>query len=246
MNGKNGGRRRPERLPRLDMNIPHYTGISSLSDSPGSSPSSSDSESDRPCRIDTRCNVYLGSQHDAMDKATLSQYGITNVLTIQLDDLPQKYKLNFTETKFIQMKDCASANIIDKFDEATAYLEECSNRGNTLVHCKMGISRSATICTAFLMKKYGMDFEQAFQTVRGSRPQAGPNFGFLGQLKIYEERVCTKPSPTICESKSIENSEKIPKALAGNAVPYILEDVFENDIFANRYNRNLDELAVTG
>ncbi len=32
---------------------------------------------------------------------------------------------------------------------------------NVLVHCQMGISRSSSLVIAFLMKEYGMKYEEA-------------------------------------------------------------------------------------
>jgi predicted protein tyrosine phosphatase len=199
MPAKNAPRRRIKLRP-LDLALTvHDGGPTSPTTSPGSPPSpacpwpgtwSSDSEHDRPCQISAK--TFLGSQFDAMNKTTLKEYGITKVLTIQLEDLPQKYKRHFHEQnhKFIEMKDCASANIMEKFDEAIEFLSRCEKTpGNTLVHCRMGISRSATICTAFLMKTQQLNFDDAFGRVRERRPQAGPNFGFLGQLKVYESQI---------------------------------------------------------
>lgn len=185
MSNQNASRRRPRRL-NMTINPFADNTISFQSNSPTSS---SDSEGDRPSPITSK--IYLGSQFDAMNKETLKNYGIKKVLTIQLEDLPQKYKPKDQNChKFIKMRDCASANIMEKFDEAIDFLKKCeSSEGNTLVHCRMGISRSATICTAYLMKEKKLDFEEAFQRVREQRPQAGPNFGFLGQLKRFENRM---------------------------------------------------------
>jgi len=151
---------------------------------------SAGSDHDCPCQISHK--IFIGSEFDAMNEITLKEYCITKMLTIQLEDLPKKYKLNFQEQdhKFIKMKDCASANIMEKFDEAIDFLSRCEKTpGNTLVHCRMGISRSATICTAFLMKTKQLNFDDAFGRVRERRPQAGPNFGFLGQLKVFESKI---------------------------------------------------------
>ena len=58
--------------------------------------------------------------------------------------------------------------------------------GRVLVHCKMGISRSASTVCAYLMKSLNWSLEQALSHVKTCRPIANPNDGFIQQLKIYE------------------------------------------------------------
>lgn len=55
-----------------------------------------------------------------------------------------------------------------------------------LVHCKMGVSRSAATVLAYAMKQYECSLEQALRHVQELRPIARPNPGFLRQLQIYQ------------------------------------------------------------
>lgn len=55
-----------------------------------------------------------------------------------------------------------------------------------LVHCKMGVSRSAATVVAYAMKQYGWSLEQALRHVQELRPIARPNPGFLRQLQTYQ------------------------------------------------------------
>lgn len=55
-----------------------------------------------------------------------------------------------------------------------------------LVHCKMGVSRSAATVAAYAMKQYGWTLEQALRHVQELRPIARPNPGFLRQLQTYQ------------------------------------------------------------
>lgn len=55
-----------------------------------------------------------------------------------------------------------------------------------LVHCKMGVSRSAATVIAYAMKQYGWSLEQALRHVQELRPIVRPNPGFLRQLQTYQ------------------------------------------------------------
>lgn len=64
-----------------------------------------------------------------------------------------------------------------------------SNRKNNskcLVHCKMGVSRSASSVIAYAMKEYGWSLEKAYNFVKQKRSIAQPNAAFMRQLAEYE------------------------------------------------------------
>ena len=58
---------------------------------------------------------------------------------------------------------------------------------NVLVHCQMGMSRSASLVIAFLMKEYGMDYHSARIYAKNKRKVVHPNPGFEEHLKKFEK-----------------------------------------------------------
>uniref|UniRef100_A0A673W281 Protein phosphatase Slingshot homolog 1 n=1 Tax=Salmo trutta TaxID=8032 RepID=A0A673W281_SALTR len=60
------------------------------------------------------------------------------------------------------------------------------NQSKCLVHCKMGVSRSASTVIAYAMKEYGWTLEKAYNFVKQKRSIARPNAGFMKQLAEYE------------------------------------------------------------
>lgn len=58
--------------------------------------------------------------------------------------------------------------------------------GRALVHCRMGLSRSAATVLAYAMKEFGWSLERALRHVRHCRPGVLPNPGFMRQLDFYQ------------------------------------------------------------
>ncbi|NXV77542.1 DUS28 phosphatase, partial [Atlantisia rogersi] len=83
----------------------------------------------------------------------------------------------------------------DPAEDLYRYFEQCSGAidaavrsgGKCLVYCKNGRSRSAAICTAYLMRHRKLRLKDAFEIVKTARPTAEPNAGFWAQLQRYED-----------------------------------------------------------
>ncbi|CAF3544336.1 unnamed protein product [Rotaria sp. Silwood1] len=58
-----------------------------------------------------------------------------------------------------------------------------------LVHCVAGVSRSATVILAYLMKYHHNTLTEAFHYLVEKRPQIWPNEGFMIQLLRYENKL---------------------------------------------------------
>ncbi|KAF4076352.1 hypothetical protein AMELA_G00213270 [Ameiurus melas] len=70
---------------------------------------------------------------------------------------------------------------------ADAILSEAARGGRTVVYCKNGRSRSATICIAYLMKHQRLSLTEAYELVKSARSVVEPNPGFWAQLERYEQ-----------------------------------------------------------
>jgi len=66
---------------------------------------------------------------------------------------------------------------------------------NVLVHCQAGVSRSVSICIAYLILYEEKTVAEALHILRTQRPIANPNEGFLLQLLALSERE-SRRSPT--------------------------------------------------
>jgi dual specificity phosphatase 12 len=64
----------------------------------------------------------------------------------------------------VQAHDSAANDLKQHFQKAYEFIETQRNLNrNVLVHCYVGVSRSATIVIAYLMQKFGWSMQQAYQ-----------------------------------------------------------------------------------
>lgn len=85
-----------------------------------------------------------------------------------------------------------------------SFSEEAHQCGKgLLIHCQAGVSRSATIVIAYLMKHTRMTMTDAYKFVKGKRPIISPNLNFMGQLLEFEEDLNNGVTPRILTPKLI-------------------------------------------
>mmetsp|Transcript_12818 Transcript_12818/g.39415 ORF Transcript_12818/g.39415 Transcript_12818/m.39415 type:complete len:129 (+) Transcript_12818:2046-2432(+) len=88
------------------------------------------------------------------------------------------------------MADVPEENLLVHLDEAVAFIAEArENSSSILVHCQMGVSRSASAVIAYIMKTYGWDLDRAHAYVKSKRNVVKPNKGFWQQLREFEQRL---------------------------------------------------------
>ncbi|XP_022821866.1 dual specificity protein phosphatase 3-like isoform X3 [Spodoptera litura] len=141
--------------------------------------------------------LYVGDAVAAKDKAFLRRMGINYVLNTaegkrytQVDTDHLYYRdCPGLRYKGFQLMDLPSTDISRYFHIAANFIDEgISSGGRVLVHCFMGVSRSATCALAFLMIKRGMSLAEALGTVR-CRRDIHPNEGFIRQLQQLDREL---------------------------------------------------------
>lgn len=134
-------------------------------------------------------HLYLGSQYHASRLSLLEEHGITAVLNVSR--LPNYFPTCFRYMQ-IPVDDNTDADLLPWFEEATNFIESIQRcQGRVLVHCHAGISRSATICLAYLMKVRQIRLEEAFEFVRSERTVISPNLAFMLQLLRFENELAS-------------------------------------------------------
>lgn len=87
----------------------------------------------------------------------------------------------------VPLQDTEEENLLDRLEPCLGFVEEGRKAGSVLVHCFAGVSRSASIIVAYLMRSEQKSLEEALESLREISESACPNDGFLDQLKLFEE-----------------------------------------------------------
>ena len=132
--------------------------------------------------------IYLGSEEHSSNSKQLKENNITHILNVA-----KGCKNHFEDEityKNLQIFDNCEEDITQIFEEAFEFIERVRMEGGrVLVHCHAGISRSATIVTAYIMKTQGLSVDEALKIVKERRKCAAPNFGFMLKLMNFESTV---------------------------------------------------------
>uniref|UniRef100_A0A183C9B4 Protein-tyrosine-phosphatase n=1 Tax=Globodera pallida TaxID=36090 RepID=A0A183C9B4_GLOPA len=144
----------------------------------------------------------------------LKQKGITCVINATVEE-PTAH-LPGIDSLRIRIEDSPFARLDHYFEQTADKIKSVKERGgNTLVHCVAGVSRSASLCIAYLMKHERMSLRQAYHYVKSARPIIRPNLGFWQQLVDYERKLRGHNTVTMVPAE-------------GSALPF--PDIYSNDL----------------
>ena len=130
--------------------------------------------------------LFIGGLR-ALDRPDLLEEAkITHILSVLEFDYCDYEEFGKYDRLLIQVEDHPRENILGHLSQCNDFLDRAlAGGGNVLVHCAMGVSRSATVVCAYLMYKQSLSPEEALRIVREARPLCNPNDGFMEQLDVY-------------------------------------------------------------
>jgi len=136
-------------------------------------------------------NLYLGGIDAASDKPSLYRAGIRAVCCCCRElEFPTKEFSEDLAYYRVDVEDVSREPIELFFPEATEFIHSWISREQpVLVHCRAGVSRSATVVIAYLIAYHGYSLHDAFFLARSHRSVVTPNLGFLEKLGEYEESI---------------------------------------------------------
>ncbi|KAI5806756.1 hypothetical protein DFH27DRAFT_356984 [Peziza echinospora] len=138
--------------------------------------------------------MYLGNLPHANNPALLNALGIKRILSVgeltswTPDELKAWGKSKILPVENVQ--DNGIDSLSSDFRRCLDFIDEGRRNGEpTLVHCRVGVSRSATICIAEVMRALGLSLPRAYCFVRARRLNViiQPHCRFMYELLKWEE-----------------------------------------------------------
>jgi hypothetical protein len=150
-----------------------------------------------------RCRLWIGDYLDS-GPGRVQEFGIEAI--VSLGEPSREQGLSYGSASYdgrlvyptipsvtyhrIWLHDDPNEQIDVHFESATDFIHTQLQQGKkVLVHCQAGVSRSATIVIAYLMRYMHLSYSQAFQVVLQCRHFINPNAGFKTQLLAYEKKL---------------------------------------------------------
>lgn len=125
-------------------------------------------------------NIYLGSAYNAASYYTLKEDYKIKIIINATKEISNYYPDDFIYKNY----DLADINE----DSISKYLEDAykiitnNNNSNILVHCFMGASRSASLVSYYIMKKYDVSLNDAINFIVEKRKIVNINTTFAQEL----------------------------------------------------------------
>lgn len=131
--------------------------------------------------------LFISNARSACSEELILQEGVTLCINVSKQ---QPFPTNSITKLQIPVYDDPNEDLYSHFDRcADAIQKEAKRGGRSVVYCKNGRSRSATVCIAYLMKHRKLTLTDAVQRVKTARHVIDPNPGFMSQLQRYEQEL---------------------------------------------------------
>ena len=134
-------------------------------------------------------NIILGNACDASCYSWLEDANVKTIINVTVEI--QNYFEKYFEYYKIPITDHNHENFTNEiFDDVCTYITIITENNpdkNILIHCYMGSSRSASVVSAYMIKKYGYTVDECVKLLRSKRYIVNLNTNFAKNLQEYWE-----------------------------------------------------------
>jgi Dual specificity phosphatase, catalytic domain len=129
--------------------------------------------------------LYISPYIYASSDQTLCEYRITHIVNLAAEH-PNVFPTLYTYLR-IPARDTLHERLGPWFHTIASFISRAQSSGGiVLVHCTMGISRSATGVLAALMLNERMRLSTAFAMLKAAKPNVEPNRAFMRELRALD------------------------------------------------------------
>ena len=179
-------------------------------------------------------NLFIGGGRHALNGSVLCNLRISHILNVTRL-IPNAFDgthdlANMTANQSVKDYFCANPiqylkiKALDsdkeslRFAEMIQFIDTALNneKSKVLIHCQMGVSRSATMLIAYLMHSQRWSLCDAYERVKQCRRRICPNYGFLTQLIDFEKQLFEGASSVDeLQKRGVRDMRKYRKYLEG-------------------------------
>lgn len=131
--------------------------------------------------------LFIGSSYVNENPLILGLLKVSHVLNVanEIEANPDLFKV-----PFLKIVKLGSDDLRKEFETAFVFIDLARNTGNRIViHCKHGKNRAAVIVIAYLMNRYRVSLQWAYNFVKTKRPEVEPKKNFIEILEKYENEL---------------------------------------------------------
>lgn len=132
--------------------------------------------------------IYISNLETCNPRSFL-KYNIQNVICLVNPEIEHLhlYPRDTIHQLQIAIYDHPRSDLYSVFKRTNKFIKDALQRGeNILIHCHAGVSRSATITTAYIMSSQNLSYNEAYKIVKSMRRKVNVNPGFEQQLIKFE------------------------------------------------------------
>jgi atypical dual specificity phosphatase len=155
----------------------------------------------------------------ALSSANMKAFNITLIVNAT-KEVPNLKALGEIQRMKLWVDDVPSEDLFPHFDIVADQIHAVmQDGGNVLVHCVAGVSRSASVCLAYLTKYQCRSLRDAYHVMCSKRPMVRPNLGFWRQLIHYEQLVKGNAGSVRIVRDESQPDKLLPDVYLPNVIP---------------------------